>query len=264
MTVKLNYTKFGERNRSLIILHGLFGSSKNWITFARTLSQDLSVYALDLRNHGDSPHTDTHSLDDLREDLKYFIDFHKIEKPILLGHSMGGLAVMALALKYPEIAQSIIIEDIAPRNYVPHHENEFQTLNRDLSKFHSRNEIDEAMSEYIKNKSIRQFLQMNLERMENGYRWKLNIPILEKSTLIEEFAGYEGCTYSGPALFVTGGLSEYVKMNDHTIIQKYFPASEIITIPEADHWLHYSSAEKFLSLVKDFLNQSSRKNQKNI
>ena len=253
MYASLNYSKFGENGSTLIILHGLFGSSKNWTTFARTLSQNMTVYALDLRNHGDSPHTETHTLFDLREDLKYFIKNHKIRKPVLLGHSMGGLAVMAFALEYPEIAQSVIIEDIAPKNYLPLHENEFRALRMDVSKYESRNKIDEEMSEYVKNKSIRQFLQMNLEKLENGYRWKLNVPVLENSSCTEEFSEYEGRSFSGPSLFVSGGLSYYVKESDHAAIKKYFPNADIHVIHDADHWLHHSNAEKFLSLVKYFL-----------
>jgi len=256
MNVSLNYTKFGDSSRSLIILHGLFGSSKNWMTFAKNISEEITVYALDLRNHGDSPHTESHTLNDLREDLKFFIEEHNIQNPVILGHSMGGLAVMALALKYPETVKSIIIEDIAPKKYISSHENEFRALGIDVSNFSSRTEIDRAMSRYVENQSIRQFLQMNLERKNDLFRWKLNVPVLEKSNFIEQFSEYENLTYPGPSLFVSGVLSHYVKKNDHQEILKFFPGAEIRIIPDGDHWLHYSSAEEFLNIVKNWIELS--------
>ncbi|MDH5654401.1 MAG: alpha/beta fold hydrolase [Spirochaetia bacterium] len=253
MAADLYFKKYGESGRNLVILHGLFGSSKNWITFAKSLSRLMTVYVPDLRNHGESPHMQTHTLNDLREDLKVFLEKHRIENPVILGHSMGGFAAMALVLKNPEMAAAVIIEDIAPKNYLPAHRNQFESLKIKLDSMSSRSQIDEAMREFVKNKAIRQFLQMNLSHENGVYRWKLNVPVLENSGFIGEFSDFDGLSYKGNSLFVTGGLSGYVSEKDHTEIYKFFPAAEILNLKDADHWLHYSKFKEFDNAVKTFL-----------
>ncbi|HMZ64584.1 MAG TPA: alpha/beta fold hydrolase, partial [Leptospiraceae bacterium] len=172
--MKLFFREFTGNGRPLIIIHGLFGSSKNWITNAKELSKLAHVYTIDVRNHGDSPHTNTHTIQDLVSDLKEFIEANNIDKPILLGHSMGGLNSLLFALTYPDLIHSLIVVDIVPKSYPIKYEKEFQALTMDVSNYESRQALDEDMREKLPDTFIRQFLQMNLEKTETGYRWKLN------------------------------------------------------------------------------------------
>jgi pimeloyl-ACP methyl ester carboxylesterase len=249
----LHHVKIGTGPIELIILHGLFGSSKNWIGTARDLSDIATVYALDLRNHGDSPHTNTHTIIDLAEDLADFMRSHLAGKPVILGHSMGGLAAMAFALRYPNSPRALIIEDIAPRSYHPGHELEFKALTIDVSWMKMREEVDRAMASIVPDLMLRRFLQMNLERSDSGFRWKLNVEVLSRSTFVEEFSVPQGAIFPGQTLLIAGGLSSYVQPEDHRLMRAYFPNSRIEVIPDADHWLHHTKHEEFLRLVRDFL-----------
>ena len=255
MSVKLYYKKSGEGPIPLIIIHGLFGSHKNWSSISKELSGLCTVYAVDMRNHGDSPNTDTHTLGDMSGDIELFCLDHSINKPVILGHSMGGLAAMAYALKHPERISGLIIEDIAPKFYRNGHENEFKSLHMDLSNFRNRKEVDEAMQKYVSDPMVRQFLQMSLDSTQSeGYKWKLNVGVLESSNFIEEFKYIKG-TYPGKALFIAGGASNYVTEEDHIKIKEFFPEARIHTLKNADHWLHYSARDSFLIELKAFLTQ---------
>lgn len=249
--MELAFKDHGGDGSDLLILHGLFGSSKNWASAAGKLAENARVYALDLRNHGDSAHADTHTLDDLVEDVEQFSAHRQLSRPILLGHSMGGMAVMAHALKYPDSTRAVIVVDIAPKKYEPHHEKEFAALKVDVSGLGTREEVMEAMAAHVPDENTRQFLSMNLEREGKGYRWKLNVPVLEQSQYIGEFNG--SGSYAGPALFITGGKSDYVSAADHDAIREYFPGAVIETIPDGDHWLHFSAADAFLKIVQGFV-----------
>ncbi|EMY25231.1 alpha/beta hydrolase family protein [Leptospira interrogans serovar Australis str. 200703203] len=174
----------------IIVLHGLFGSSKNWLSVGDFLSQYADVYLLDLRNHGDSPHSSEHSIASMVEDIEVWVTKQKLEKPVILGHSMGGLVSMGFALKNPNILSLLFIEDIAPRNYPFHYESELLCLRTDVSSFKSRQEIDSALTKILPNAFIRNFLEMNLERLENngGYRWKLNVEgVANSPRLFQDF-----------------------------------------------------------------------------
>ncbi len=249
--MELVFKEYGGNGSDLLILHGLFGSSKNWATAAQHLADVARVFALDLRNHGDSAHAASHSLEDLVEDVEEFSAHRQLSRPILLGHSMGGLVAMAHALKYPHSTRAVVVVDIAPRKYEPHHQQEFAALNLDVSKYNTREEVDAAMAGLLPDENTRRFLMMNLEKTEPGYRWKLNVPVLEKSQYIAEFKG--SGQYPGPALFVVGGKSNYVQAADHETIREFFPGAVVETIPGADHWLHFTSADAFLSIVKNFV-----------
>ena len=249
----------------VVILHGLFGSSRNWTGAAKEIAKFSDVYCLDQRNHGDSPHTDSHTLLDLREDLHDWMQEHQIERPLIIGHSMGGMAAMAFALKYPQELGGLVVVDIAPRDYPPHHQKEFEALSLDVSQCASRSDVDARMSEIIDDRMVRQFLQMNLERLESdraGYRWKLNVPALKAATHTEgltDMNEHDG-RYDGPTLFLRGGDSDYIREADFARIQELFPQAEIQTIAGHGHWLHYTAGEQFLKAVHDFAQQHLRGN----
>ena len=183
--MKLSYRKLGT-GQPLIIVHGLYGASDNWLTIAKELANNFEVYIVDQRNHGNSPHADSHTYQDLKEDLLEFMDDQNIEKAILLGHSMGGKTVMIFATDYPERVSSLMVVDIAPKNYSKISDYAPQTidhscivkamLNLDLLAYKNRTEIDTKLKENISSDKVRQFLLKNLKRNENKqFIWKLNI-----------------------------------------------------------------------------------------
>ncbi|WP_207761495.1 alpha/beta fold hydrolase [Leptospira perolatii] len=242
---------------TILILHGLFGSSKNWVSVAEYLTKYGDVYSLDLRNHGDSPHSSDHSLPQLAEDVLEFLNDREIENCTILGHSMGGMVAMAFALDYPTRVNKLIIEDIAPRNYEFNYQNEISALKVDVSLAKSRQEIDQEMSRFVTDSFIRNFLQMNLERKEDGgYKWKLNVEGIANSTRMFESVFHEGKKpFSAPAFFIVGGASEYFQEGDKAVAQKYFPNAKFIRIENADHYMHFTKAEKFRNAIDSILDQ---------
>ncbi|MCR9141254.1 MAG: alpha/beta fold hydrolase [bacterium] len=264
MKLELNSTKesgpAGRTRPPIVILHGLFGSSRNWTSVAKLLADSTDVYALDQRNHGDSPHADGHSLKDLREDLSHWIADQRFSRPpIIIGHSMGGMAAMAFALEYPEALSGLVVVDIAPREYPPHHSKEFEALSIDVSQYSSRSDIDARMQAIVSDRTVRQFLQMNLERKDEGYAWKVNVPALKNATHTSglenagAIAGGNQGQFAGPTLFLRGGDSDYIRDEDFGEIERLFAKSEIRTIAGHGHWLHYSAQDEFVAIVREFL-----------
>ncbi|WP_061226015.1 alpha/beta fold hydrolase [Leptospira interrogans] len=238
----------------IIVLHGLFGSSKNWLSVGDFLSQYADVYLLDLRNHGDSPHSSEHSIASMVEDIEVWVTKQKLEKPVILGHSMGGLVSMGFALKNQNILSLLFIEDIAPRNYPFHYESELLCLRTDVSGFKSRQEIDSALTKILPNAFIRNFLEMNLERLENngGYRWKLNVEgVANSPRLFQDFFDkYTNYPYTGRTYFITGGVSEYFHKEDIEIARNFFPNSKFYLIPGGDHYIHFTKSFEFKKILE--------------
>ncbi|HNF15195.1 MAG TPA: alpha/beta fold hydrolase [Leptospiraceae bacterium] len=250
--MKLFSRHFEGKGKDMIVLHGLFGSSKNWLSAGKRLSEKWNVHLLDLRNHGDSPHYATHSLLLMAEDIAEYIRTEKLHNPVILGHSMGGLAAMKTALLFPELIDSLIIIDIAPKNYSFEHKKEFEALHLNVENKKSRQEIDEEMKKIIPDEFKRQFLQMNLERTDTGFRWKLGIHALETSTHSMELDFPEHFRFTRKTMFIFGENSEYNTPDAPELVSRYFPNSEIRVIKGAGHYLHYLNAEEFLSAVMDF------------
>ncbi|AKP26043.1 Alpha/beta hydrolase [Leptospira interrogans serovar Manilae] len=238
----------------IIVLHGLFGSSKNWLSVGDFLSQYADVYLLDLRNHGDSPHSSEHSIASMVEDIEVWVTKQKLEKPVILGHSMGGLVSMGFALKNPNILSLLFIEDIAPKNYPFHYKSELLCLRTDVSSFKSRQEIDLALTKILPNAFIRNFLEMNLERLENngGYRWKLNVEgVANSPRLFQDFFDkYTNYPYTGRTYFITGGVSEYFHKEDIEIARNFFPNSKFYLIPGGDHYIHFTKSFEFKKILE--------------
>jgi len=255
--MKLFHRDFGGEGPPIVILHALFASSKNWVSVGRDLARWGRTMALDLRNHGDSPHADSHSLADLAGDLEEWLAAQLTEAPLLLGHRMGGLAAMAYALGRPAAVRALIVVDIAPRAYGHRYEGQLAALRLDLSGCRSRREVDALLAPLVPDPAVRDFLQMSVEKSEapgGGYRWKINGPALEHSALLrgEGFELLEG-RYTGPTLFVAGGASDFIEEADRPRIRARFPAAQIRTIAGADHWLHHSAAEAFRAEMEGFL-----------
>ena len=214
--MELFHRDLGGTGRPIVILHGLFGSSRNWTAAGAALKAHGRVFALDLRNHGRSPHAPTHSLEDLADDLEEWVSRHLGEAPVLVGHSMGGLAAMACALRRPARAAALppaalVVVDMAPRAYPFHFEAQLAALALDLSRFSSREELERALEPLLPDRGMRQFLLMSAERAGEGYRWVLNGEALRKATFLEDAArlGAEPAgQYRGPALFLAGERSD--------------------------------------------------------
>jgi esterase len=255
--MKLNYKEFGKGDQSLIIIHGLFGSLDNWLTLAKGFGQDKRIFLIDQRNHGKSPHSDNFSYQDMANDLKEFIDEHNLGKVSILGHSMGGKTAMLFASLYSEMIEKLIIVDIGPKYYPPHHKTIITTLtNLDLANLKSRGEADKKMAESISEFGIRQFLLKNLTRNENKeFEWKINLPIIVKN--IDNVG--EGLDtdfkYNGATQFIRGDRSDYILDEDVDHIQKQFPNSQLVTIQGAGHWVHAEQPEALFNTITNFLSE---------
>jgi pimeloyl-ACP methyl ester carboxylesterase len=236
----------------VIILHGLFGSSRNWGTTARELAKFGRLTALDLRNHGSSPHTATHTLEDMVADLERYIDTSASEAPVLMGHSMGGWVAMAYALARPSRVRALVVVDVAPRAYGVDHSREFEALSIDLTGMKRRGEVDRLMAKHISDRQVRQFLQTNLERVDTGFRWRVNVEPLKRGRVVHGDGQFQGC-YDGPVLFVVGGRSHYVGEADRARIHALFPRADIEVVAQGDHWLHHTHPEEFQTAVSSFL-----------
>ncbi len=253
--MKLFFRKVEGSGNPIIILHGLFGSSKNWLTNAKKISDYGTIYLPDARNHGDSPHTETHDLQGMVDDLKELILAEGISKPTIIGHSMGGLVAGLFSIQNPDLIEKLIVIDIAPRSYEIHYKQEFDALNMDVSKYNSRQDIDQDMERILPDPFIRQFLQMNLEKVEEGYRWKLNVKGIQNSRKALNFELSDNEKFQGKTMFILGEKSEYIREDDLAKIKMHFPNAKIEKVKDGDHYLHYKKQEEFLKVVTGFLQE---------
>jgi len=251
---QLNYRSFGQGD-PVIILHGLFGSLDNWYTIAKKLSDQYTIYAVDQRNHGRSPHYDSHTYEDLANDLYLFLHEQNIDSAHLIGHSMGGTAAMQFAAHRPEMVAKLVVVDMAPRNYEPRHDTIFDAFDAiDPAHYSKRREIDEALKDYLPEYGVRQYILKNIERGENNkYGWKFNLSAIRKNYLSIISGPDIKEPISHPTLFIKGERSSYITEDDKEEINKLFPNSTIETIPDAGHWVHADSPDRFLRTVREFL-----------
>lgn len=257
--MELFYNQYGEDGPPLIILHGLLGANGNWHTLSRTKFQKIAtVYAVDQRNHGRSPHTDRIDYPSMAGDLRDFIDEHGLSPADLLGHSMGGKTAMQTALSYPDRVHRLIVVDMAPRAYPPDHQGLLDALDRiDPRKYGSRDAIDTALAEGVPDWRIRQFLLKNLRYDGETYSWKMNLPAIRRhyDEITAEIRS--DTTFDGPTLFVGGGNSDYILDEDHEDIRRLFPGVEFATIDGAGHWVHADAPDEFAAVVTEFLNATA-------
>lgn len=252
--MQLAYDRYGE-GEPLVVLHGLLGSSDNWGSFGRRFGEDFAVYAVDLRNHGESPHREEMSYETMAEDLLHFVRSREIGPTHLVGHSLGGKVAMQFALSYPTEVDRLVVVDIAPRSYPPAHEALIDALwELDLDRVGSRREADELLAEKVPQRGVRQFLLMNLERVEEGrYAWKPNISAIRDQYPRLLRALRAGGAYRGSTLFVRGADSDFVRDRDREEIAERFPRAELVTVEGAGHWVHADRPERFGDAVAAFL-----------
>ncbi len=254
--MKLNYKQVSSEGQPLVVLHGVFGSLDNWATVSKEIADaGYAVYLLDQRNHGRSPHSDEFTQEAMAADLAEFIEEHSLQNPVLVGHSMGGKTVMRYAMEYPDTYDKLVIVDIAPRYYPPHHKSLLEGLNAlPLVKIENRQQADELFSAHEPNVGVRQFLLKNLYRTAEGtFAWRFNLPVL--TAQIEQVGEAIPKLRSVPesTLFMRGALSPYIKDEDREAIEDLFPNAEIVTIPKAGHWVHAEKPKEFVAALTEFL-----------
>lgn len=239
----------------LLILHGFLGMSDNWKTLGNQFSKDFEVHLIDQRNHGRSFHSDDFDYELLVEDLLYYIEAHNLSRVYLLGHSMGGKTAMLFAVNYPELVRKLLVADISPRYYPPHHHDILEALNAvDFSIHTSRNDIEAVFKEYIPESGVRQFLLKNVTRVSKdrfGYRFNLEslTTNYEEITVpLPSFTQFEGDT-----LFLSGERSGYISQDDVALIDAHFPKNKIVTIKNGGHWLHADNPTDFYAEVVQFM-----------
>lgn len=265
--MKLFFRDSGK-GEPLIVLHGLYGSSDNWVSIAKELEKFYRVILVDQRNHGQSPHSNDHHYTDLVNDLLELFETLKIKKAHLLGHSMGGKVAMQFAIDYPEKVESLIVVDITPWGYdnntkiaqpfLDEHRRIISGLSSiPVGSITSRTEADAMLANTIKQDAVRQFLLKNLKRERDGsFRWRFNLPILCSSlnSMIGSITPKNDLKKSlVRTLFIKGGDSNYILRDKEEDLKKTFPNSELLIINEAGHWMHAEKPEEFLDVALNFL-----------
>ncbi len=261
----LYYRKTGSGS-PLVIIHGLYGSSDNWMNISKRLAEKYTVYLIDQRNHGRSGFADSHTYNDMRDDLAEFFEKHNIEKATILGHSMGGKTAMWFAADFPEKVEKLVIADIAPKDYLQQkdesqfylHQNILLAMQDiDFSMVKSRNDVDDFLAEKIDDERIRMFLLKNVAKNKKTkqFQWRVNAEVLYD--YLEEIVSGVNIHWlddripitAYPVIFIRGLLSKYIQDEDKELIKEIYPEARIVDIPEAGHWLHAEQPQKFAEAV---------------
>lgn len=254
--MELNYKSFGQGD-PIIILHGMFGTLDNWQTIGKQLAENHTVYIVDQRNHGRSPHDDLIDYPTMSADLKHFMESHWIFKAHIMGHSMGGKTAMQFALEHPDMVDKLIVVDIAPKEYPGGHEPILEALkDLDLDKIAERSEAEDFLRERLTDydEGVILFLMKNLSRKKGGgFEWKMNFAAIYNH--YEDILGAlrSDHPFEGETLFIRGEKSRYIQDEDWQNTQALFPNSELQTIAKAGHWVHAEQPDAFLEAVREFL-----------
>jgi pimeloyl-ACP methyl ester carboxylesterase len=266
--MSLFYRTIGE-GIPVVIIHGLYGSSDNWVQIARKLPQGYKAILIDQRNHGESPHTTEHTYDNMVTDLAWLFHELNIDKAHLLGHSMGGKVAMAFAADFPEKVISLTVADITPKDYLNtpasaiqynFHKHILETMSQvDPRAYSTRKEVEEKLKLSIPEQNIRKFILKNLRRKEHHFEWKINVPLLQDQ-LRHIISGVDSSEFDDripiqlyPVLFIKGGLSGYIQKEDIPVIKSIYPDAKIATIEGATHFLHAEKPDEFVSIFSEFI-----------
>ncbi len=268
--MQLHYRQLGTSGDPLVILHGLYGASDNWMGIGRHLAQKFVVYLVDVRNHGHSPHNAEHSYEAMVSDLALFLQQEEIGKAVVMGHSMGGKIAMKYAAGYPNSISKLVVVDIAPKNYIDVAEQSGQygfhrhlirtMLNAGIDNCRSLTEIDELLEPQIPDRRLRKFLMKNITRdATKRYHWRLNLHALDQ--WLDEIVGGVGYEMFAkhksildyPVLFIKGDNSPYIGADDIDQIKLIYPDAQIAVIPKAGHWLHAENPDAFIDALNTFL-----------
>ncbi len=255
MTHLLHYTQYG-RGEPLLILHGLFGSSKNWHSLAKRFSEHFSVYAINLRNHGGSFYDPVMSYQAMAADVYSLIKHLAIDHCHLIGHSMGGKTAMQFTQQFPHLVAKLVVADIAPVTYQHHHNQLIEPiLALDLTRVSSRSDADKTLKTDIPDFMLRGFLLQNLIKEDNIWRWRVNWQAIQRN--MHELVGFplddSDWRIDTPTLFIRGGNSDYIDSDGISVINQHFSQASVGTIEQAGHWLHAEKPLRFAELVSRFL-----------
>jgi esterase len=253
--VKLFYKQYGTQGPYVIIVHGLFGMLDNWHTIAQQMQDQFRIITIDQRNHGHSPHVASMTYDEMAQDIAGLMDELNIYSAHLVGHSMGGKTAMHFANLYPQKIDKLVVVDIAPKAYPNGHAIYFKALFEIIENtIISRKEAELIMDKYVDEPSIKQFLLKSLYRTANGtYTLRMNVAAIYN--YYEQISGavLSSWPFAKEVLFIRGERSNYILPDDENTLHEYYPNCEIITIPNAGHWVHAENPEAFIQVVSKFL-----------
>jgi esterase len=258
MSVKLAFETVGA-GPPVVVLHGLFGSGRNWAAIAQALAATHTVYLPDARNHGASPWAETMSYPEMALDVLELIDRERLQRPVVIGHSMGGKTAMALALQYPQAIAGVAVIDIAPEPYADQFSPYVSAMRGlDMAAATSRKEIRQALAVRLGADAPVDFLMQNLQRHDERFDWRINL--MATSMCMRDLCGFprelhEKC-YPGPALFVPGADSDYVRAESQAGITRLFPRALTERVPDAGHWVHADQPQALLQILRRWLDGS--------
>ena len=253
--MKLHSTILGE-GKPFLILHGFLGMGDNWKTLGRKFSElGYQVHLLDQRNHGRSPHSDEMSYLEMAKDLKEYCDDHSLTEIVLMGHSMGGKTAMWTASLFPDLLKKLIVVDIAPKYYAPHHQDILAGLQAlDEADLTSRGDAEDLLGQFVKEEGTRLFLLKNLYwKTKEKLALRVNLEVLADKVEAVGEALPQDYSFAKPTLFIKGANSSYIRDEDEAPIKKHFPDSRIAVIPKAGHWVHAENQKAFYQEVVSFL-----------
>lgn len=250
----LHHKTIGE-GEPLLILHGLFGMLDNWMSLAKKFGEFYEVHLLDLRNHGHSFHADIHNYESMAADVVEYINYKQLHSVNLLGHSMGGKTAMLTACLNPLLIKKLIVVDIAPKFYAPHHQSIIEGLFAvKEAKINSRKEADIVLARHFDNTGIRMFLLKNLywkTKTELDFRFNLEAIVSQIDQIGSALKS--DLTFDNPTLFIDGEKSDYILESDIELIDQHFLDNEIEVITNAGHWVHAENPDLFWEKVMQFL-----------
>lgn len=250
------YSRIEGEGKPLLIIHGFLGMSDNWKSLGSLYAAEgFQTHMIDLRNHGKSFHSDIFSYDVMSNDILQYCREHNLNKVSIIGHSMGGKVAMLFATTYPEMVEKLIVADIGPKYYAPHHQAIFAGLNAvDFSKQPSRASVEETLLPFIPDFGTRQFLMKNLYWVTQGQLgFRFNLAVFNQTIDVIGTALPEKALFGSPTLFIRGENSNYILDTDVSGIKKYFPNFQLITIPKVGHWLHAEDPKLFFHETSLFL-----------
>lgn len=250
------YSRIEGNGKPLLIIHGFLGMSDNWKSLgSQYATQGFQVHLIDLRNHGKSFHSDEFNYDVMSQDVLEYCKEHNLEKVSIIGHSMGGKVAMLFATTFPERVEKLVVADIGPKYYPPHHQDIFAGLNAvDFSKKPDRNGVEETLYPYIPDFGTRQFIMKNVYWIEAGQLgFRFNLKVFNDNIDVIGTALPENAQFTNPTLFIRGGNSKYILDDDVVQIKRHFPNSHLATILNVGHWLHAENPKVFFEETTRFL-----------
>lgn len=256
--VALNHTDHGD-GVPIIILHGLFGRLRNWQGMQKQLARNARIITADLRNHGESPWSDEMTYLAMAADITKLIKDLAVGPAVVVGHSMGGKAAMALALSEPSLVRSLMVIDIAPVDYQNDYGPYINAMRAvPLANLSRRGEAEEYLKSDIPDPGIRAFIMQNLGESDEGFAWQANINAIENGMQnIMTFPAFDGVTYDAPTRFVIGGTSDYVKVDHRDRIMSLFPNASHTVIKGAGHWAHAEKPAEVMAEIAAFADQKT-------